>query len=330
MAATCALSTPPDLFRVCNKGPWIRRPTHLRFLFAGKNFACVTLDAMLLDAPFTHVKDDHATLPPPPEVFPDGIEAARIHACPIGSGARAISLVDGTVRYVSAQYRHFYIDLAGPFEEYLRKFSSKSRCTLRRKLKKFLLAAGAEQPFLEFSRPEEMARFQHLAAQVSRQTYQHRLLGLSIPDGEQYLRELSDLAAEDRLRGYILMQRGTPVAYNLCVGLGSTLTLDKTGFDPEFAGWHPGTVLQFLTIERLYAEQRFRIYDFGSGDFRYKEFFATGSVRCADILYLRRSLRILAVVAAHHALDFVSDGLKGILDAVGLKDRVKKLLHYGI
>ncbi len=330
MAASCTLTARPDLFHVCNKGPWVRRPTHLRFLFAGKNFAAVTLNAILLDAPFTHVKDDDATLPPPPEDFPEGIEAARIYSCPIGRGARAVSLAAGTVRYVSAQYRHFFIDLAGSFEDYLRKFSSKSRSTLRRKVKKFLLEAGAEQPFLEFSRPDEMPEFQRLAAQVSQKTYQHRLLGLSIPDDAEHLRELSDLAAADRLRGYILMHRGTPVAYNVCVGLGGTLTVDKTGFDPEFARLHPGTVLQFLSIERLFAEGRFRIYDFGSGDFRYKEFFATGSLWCADILYLRRSLRNLALACAHHSLNRVSEGIKGALDLIGLKDRIKKLLHYGI
>src|SRR6476646_9268455 len=73
MAATCALTAPPDLFHVCNKGTWVRGRTRIRFLFAGRVVAAVDFQALLLDAPFTHVKDD-GELPPPPERLPPGIE----------------------------------------------------------------------------------------------------------------------------------------------------------------------------------------------------------------------------------------------------------------
>jgi len=157
MAAVCPLAAAPDLFGVCNKGPWVERQTELRFLVAGVAVYTVNFPAMILQSPFTHVMDGDSALPPPPVEFPRGIEVARIFACPMrekaGEKAPPILLLPGTIRYVSGQSRHFYIELSGSFADYLAGFSSKSRNTLRRKVRKFCQAAGTTAPLRVFTRP---------------------------------------------------------------------------------------------------------------------------------------------------------------------------------
>jgi Acetyltransferase (GNAT) domain len=329
MAAICTLTAPQDLFAVCNRGPWVEKSTRLRFVFAGSVLYTVNFRAVLLDAPFTHVRGEDCTLPPPPAEFPHGVEVARIHSCPIAPTERAITVLPGVIRYVSAQYRHFYIDLTGSFADYVQKFSSKSRSTLKRKVRRFFESAGTSQALREFSRPEEMGEFHRLALALSRKTYQHRMLDAGIPDEPEFGRTLEALARRDQVRGFILLSGDKPVSYALCVATDTTLTLDKTGFDPDFSHCHPGTVLTYLAIERLFGD-RFRTYDFGSGDFGYKQFYSTGNIWCADILYLERTLRNRVVVYTHHGLNCFSEGLKSFLDRLGLKARIKKLLHHGL
>jgi CelD/BcsL family acetyltransferase involved in cellulose biosynthesis len=59
------------------------------------------------------------------------------------------------LRYVPAQYTHYYTALSGTFEAYLSKFSAKTRNTLRRKIKRFL-ELGEGCYMREYKRAEEM------------------------------------------------------------------------------------------------------------------------------------------------------------------------------
>ena len=305
---------------------WRRENTRWRFIFAGRTLFAVHLPALVLNAPFNQATSNPSKVPAAPQSFPEGIEAIRMYSCPLDVRAQKIALRDGAIRYIPAQYDHLYVELSGSFEDYLRKFSAKSRWTLRKKLKRFKEGCG-EDPFREYSGASEMQEFYALSRSVSEKTYQQRLLDAGIPQGKEFPLELNRRAARGEIQGYVLMHCTLPVAYALCYVHGDTITLDKTGFDPEYAEMHPGTVLTYLIIERLFAQPRFRIYDFGSGYFEYKAFFSTHSVRCAEIIYLRRTLRNLALVLAHATLDAVSRTLKQVLDVLGLKARVIKWIR---
>jgi hypothetical protein len=158
------------------------------------------------------------------------------------------------IRYVVAQYRHLYVDITGSFEQYLQKFSSKTRWTLRKKLKKFMETAGAGA-YREYRDPRAMWEHCSLAGAVSGKTYQQKLLDAGIPQQEDFVLELERLAERGAVRGYILLHGGVPASYALCHAYSDTLTYDKTGFDPQFAHLHPGTVLIYLIVQGLFAEQ---------------------------------------------------------------------------
>ena len=71
------------------------------------------------------------------------------------------------------------------------------------------------------------------------------------------------------------------------------------------------------------------LFDFTSGEGSHKKYFSTGSQRCADIYYLRPTLRNWLVVSLHSALDVLSDYIATALDYVGVKHWLKKTLRRG-
>jgi CelD/BcsL family acetyltransferase involved in cellulose biosynthesis len=305
---------------------WVREVMRLPYVFAGRALFAIRRFGLIFDGPFNQVIVGLSGLPQLPVEFPEQVQAARIFACPRTFSARRIELLKRAILYVPAQYEHFYVSVSGTFEQYLQKFSSKTRWTFRKKVKRFMESGGAH-PFREYRDAGSMREFYALSRAVSEKTYQQKLLDAGIPVEKDFPDQLQHRAAGAGVRGYVLLHDQVPAAYALWYVYGETVTLDKMGYDPKYADLNPGTVLTYLSLQRLFAEQRFKTLDFGAGYYDYKELFATDSIRCADVIYLRRTAVNLLAVCSHAALEIVSDLLKRMLAAVGLKAKVKKLIH---
>src|SRR5207244_12208298 len=88
-------------------------------------------------------------------------------------------------RYVARQYQRYYVNLGGTFEEYLKKFSGNTRANLRKDLKKFAEASGGGPVDVRFYRkPEESAEFLAIGRELSKKTFQERLLDAGLPSDE--------------------------------------------------------------------------------------------------------------------------------------------------
>ena len=210
----------------------------------------------------------------PFERFPRDIDVAVANSYPVPARLPTVAVLPGSIRYAPSQYPHHYIDLSGTYAEYLDKFSSKSRWTLRKKLGKFAEFSGGATDWRVF-RYEEMDEFHRLASGVSGKTYQSRLLSSGLPDAEGLARELSRYSDA---RGYVLLHAGRPVAYLFCPARDGNLLYEHVGYDPEYQRWSPGSVLQALALESLFGEGGFRTFDFTEGDGDHKRFFANRSV----------------------------------------------------
>ena len=80
-------------------------------------------------------------------------------------------------------------------------------------------------------------------------------------------------------------------------------------------------------MRALYAERRFRAFDFTEGDGAHKAQFGRAAVACADVLVLRPTLRNRAVLAMMQGIDRVASRGKAMLDRMGLRARVKALIR---
>lgn len=216
---------------------------------------------------------------------------------------------------VRQRYVRSYTDLGGTYEEWLAGLSGNARSGLRRKLKK-LAQHPDKMEVRAFRGAAELREFHRLARPLAARTYQERLLGMGLPDGTAFLAEQDALAAEDRVRAWLMTLGGRSIAYLWCSAEGESLRYDYVGHDPDHAELSPGTVLHAHAFADLFAEGRFARFDFTEGEGQHKRQFATGGVACADVLVLPDTVANRLLAGALRGFD------SGVAAAKRLRARV--------
>lgn len=303
----------------------------LKFRMGEITFWTAHLDLEVIKNHFTEYKtpyldtDDHA------DPIKDKTEGIFFRSRPILTELPRFSLKPHVIRYIPRQYHRYYIDLTTTKEQYLEKFSAKSRSTLKRKLRKFSEYCHGEIDWREYKTPADMEIFHPLARQVSKQTYQERMLDAGLPEDASFVQQMQALARQDSVRAYLLFYQNTPIAYLYCPAINGILIYQYLGYIPTMAEWSPGTILQWITLEKLFQEGRFKIFDFtegpGKGTGGHKEFFATGSVLCADIYFLKRTVTNVLTVFLHANIDALSSQIGAGLNHLGLKTKIKNFIR---
>ena len=241
-----------------------------------------------------------------------------------------VSRLGRGICYVPLQDTRFFIDLNGSFEAYLGKFNKKTRETMRRKIRLFTRASNGSVEWREFRCAEDMAEFHSLASEVSRKTYQHRLLRAGIDPSPSFREEMVRGAIEGHLRGYILFRQQKPIAYMFCRARCGDLVLEKMGFDPSFAADSPGFVLFWFALQRLFASGDFHRLDLVTGAYPYKAHLATGSVEVAEIYCFPWNFRNAALVFMHSAVAGAANLLRSALEALGIARRLKYMIRHRV
>lgn len=306
---------------------WVSKPIKLYFRLGDLYLWVVTFHGKQLSVHSSKLPSDLSPSSSLLGEFFSGLEVRSILAHPIERKVSRLLLLPHTIRYAPEQYRRYFVDLRGLFDDYLRKFSSKSRSTLARKIRRFAEFSGEEIEWREFRRVEEVEEFHCLAREVSKKTWQERIPLGGFPDTDEFRRELFDLASHGRMRGYILFHLGKPISYAYCLAQDDALLYGRLGYDPEFKRWSPGTVLLYLILQRLFAEGNFRLFDFGGQENWYKDFFSTRVTLCADVYYLPRTWRNYVILALHSAFVSLNRAAGKILDVFGIKARVKRVFR---
>jgi hypothetical protein len=300
---------------------------HFRFL-AGE-FSLATWKPLLLLAPLAEGGA------PPAIPSPAGL-VSQINALvpqgyllrrqPVDRWPLGISKLGSWLCYVPRRERLYLVNFQGTFEEYLGKHSAKSRHNLKRAVKK--LRESTSGPLLRiFSTSGEMAEFQKLAGEISRHTYQEKLLNAGLPRSADYLRQMEEKAARGEARGYLLHGAEKPIAYAWCSARGTSISYEIIGFLPEYAPLSPGTVLLYLIVQDLFELGAFSELDFGVGDSEYKRLFSTHSIDFVDAHLFPRTIRNSLLVHTHWNLDRLNSKLGAILERYGIKNQVRRLLR---
>lgn len=262
--------------------------------------------------------------------LPPAVEVAVIRSHPLSCAFPDYAGSAPAFRYVPDRYQRCYVNLQQTLADYLKKFTSKSRYTLLKKVRRFTAASGGAIAMREFTRPQQMDEFLGLARQISAKTYQERLLHAGIPDDPTFVAEMGSRAERDAVRAYTLFLHDHPVAYMYCAAMeANDLMYRFVGHDPEYGRFSPGVVLHYLALERLFQERRFAFLDFAEGTGMHKVFFSTGSLACADVYYFRDTPRYRALVALHAALRHTSRTASAVSEALGIKRGLKRLFREG-
>lgn len=259
--------------------------------------------------------------------FPAGVDVISMHDCPIAAPMPRLQFGDGFLRYTINQCFQYSIDMRGTFQDYLATLSSKTRSTLKRKVKKFAEANDGVLDCRVYATAEQVPEFHRLARAVAEETYQEKLFDGAIPAGDKFRNQMLKLASEGRVRGFLLFLHGEPVSYLYLPADAGVLEYSYLGYRPALSDLSPGTVLLYLALERLFSEQCFHKFDFSYGRNQTKEVFCTDKSLRADVHYFRKNFRNLIGVLAHAATDSFSAGGGQLMDRLGLRQRIRKLLR---
>lgn len=307
---------------------WSVKPVQLRYTLGEKKLFSARFLMAELESHFTKLAEgayenwsDWATVP-------GEVDGVLIRSQPTRSDLPRSSRVPGGLRYVPAQYERYFLEFKSTFEEYLNGFSPKHRKNWKREVRKFTEMSGGKLEFRAYRTPDEVAEFLSISRELSKKTFQERLLDAGLPSSAEYRSEQLELARQDRIRAYLLFHEGKAVSYLLTeIGEPGILIYRYLGYDPEYRASSPGSVLHYLALERLFAEGGLRLLDFTEGEGIHKRLMSTGSCHCADIYFFRNTPRIWALLQLHAGLRGLSAGVVKVLDHYGLKARVKKFIR---
>jgi hypothetical protein len=245
----------------------------------------------------------------------------------ISGRSPAIKIGRNCIRYTPYRFKRYFLELTGNYETYLKKFSAKSRSTLRRKVRKFETLSGGKIDWRVYRTPEEMAEFHRLGRQLSARTYQEQLLDAGLPGDTEFVADMQKRAADGSALGFIVFLDDRPVSYLYAPVNRDIVVYAFLGYDQEVATHSPGTVLLLLIIEWLFAQGRYKALDFTEGESEHKAFFSTDNVDCADVLVLRRQTLLWLIVKLHWLTNATSDALVSMLDRLGVKQRLKRFIR---
>lgn len=172
------------------------------------------------------------------------------------------------------------IQLPNTPEAYWNTFSSKTRSTFRRKLKKF-----GETRLERITSVADVARFLDTAHSISLQTWQTRQFGLRIRNNAEEIELLTTLAQLGCLRSYLWFANQEPIAFTLGHQANGCFHYEEVGYAASYAKHSPGQMMLIQMIDDLLRHDRPEWFDFGGGDADYKQLFANHE-SCSGTVWL--------------------------------------------
>jgi hypothetical protein len=266
-------------------------------------------------------------LPPLPDASTDS-DGIRVLSAPM-AGLEGIR--SRFPRYIVGgfqTYQRHYIEMEGrSYQDYLLGFSSKTRSTLNRKRRKLIDLSGGTLDLRSYHREDQVEAFMADAAPLSRRTYQTRMLDAGLPEGDEAIAKMRDLARADELRAYVLYLNRRAISY-LCLPTSNRIvTYAHLGYDPDYGHLSVGTVLQMEVLERLFGEARYRYFDFTEGGGAHKQMFGTASTSACSFFLLRPSITNYLLVGLLKAFDGGVGVAKWLAQRVGALARIRGILR---
>jgi hypothetical protein len=230
--------------------------------------------------------------------------------------------------YVLQRYPRHVTEIRGSFDEFLGSLSSKTRSTLRRKVRKFATENRTGSiDWKKYSSAEEIRNFFAIVGPLAERTYQARHLDSALPSTESFRSESIEAAAKGNLTAYLLFLNERPVAYLYTPRINDTYFYDYLGYDEDCAQLSPGTVLQYLVHELLFNEGSVSKFDFTEGDGAHKRLFSNHSTPCATALLLNFNPFNYLLVYSHSYWDRSVEFFKIYFERFDLKAKFRRLLR---
>jgi len=173
-----------------------------------------------------------------------------------------------------------------------------------------------------------MAEFYSAATQITQGEYQRKVLRNSLPECTSFYEQMMELASRNAVRGYLLWVNRKPIAYLYCIASDDALLHELSGYDPRFARFSPGVLLQRYALEQVFAEKTFSVFDFSSGGGQHKSFFSTRRMERAHVFLFRTTPRNLALISLIAATEVFSSEAQKVIDVLGLRSAGRRFVRW--
>jgi len=245
-----------------------------------------------------------------------------VNVC-IGMGRGWSRGLSGTV--VSARAENVYqCALPGALTEFNAGLGKKRRYNLNRQVRRLSDAAESLE-LRRISDPGQMPSFLDDLQSVFSKTWQAGTYGNfdRRSDGER--RFFSRLSEAGLLRSYILMLDSKPIAFMVGYQDRGVLQYAEIGYDPAYAQFSPGAVLNRLMFDDLYRRDTPAIVDFGYGRNQYKDLFSNRHIAAVNAIATVHT-RWKLFFALQRALSAVYRWLRACITALHLDKAIRRAL----
>lgn len=301
--------------------------TSLGYRIAIFTFWYWRFDALVYGRHFTELQPDEDLTALPADddrcyVFP---------SYPVSAAPVVLRVAGNRLVYTPKTFPNYFVDLSlpGGFGQYLEGFSSKTRSTLRRKVRRFAEASPEGLTWRVYRTPDEIDEFLPIAGRLSERTYQARLLDCGLPTEPEFRGQALELARQRLAYGFVLFHGVRPAAYVFSQRQSGIVSYDYVGHDPDLNALSPGTVLQYLLLEYLFGDEEARVFDFTEGEGAHKALFSTGRAMCAKSLVFPKRPGILLRIRAHLYLNRLNDLIDALADRLALREKIRRLIRRG-
>ena len=295
-------------------------PVTLRIELAGRTVGRIRRRLRTLSLTLSDVLGEAVPALPPP-----GADGYLLRSFPAAAIPALYDKLPGWLLFARQYYpRHHVVMVDGDFDRWWQGFSARTRSTLSRKARRLADRFDGGFTIEAYRTPDEVRHFMTAAQPLARRTYQARLLGAGLPTDEAAVIRAIAAAEEDALRCFLLVADGRAIAYLYLPVRDDVLIYAHLGYDPDFADLSPGTVLHVEAMRRLYAERRFRAFDFTEGDGAHKAQFGRAAVPCADVIAMRATLRNRLALAALRGADGFARRAKMLAARAGIVASLRK------
>jgi CelD/BcsL family acetyltransferase involved in cellulose biosynthesis len=225
-------------------------------------------------------------------------------------------------------YPHRSAKVLESFDAYLKQLGSRSRADLRANRRRFKTGVGKAHRTRCFRTCGDVAEFVAHASEVSRKTYQYRLLSAGLRDREALERCYDITAGLGWFRSYVLYVDDEPIAFQVGHVYAGRYFAQEIGYDPVWAPFHVGIFLHTEVIADLAALNGVVTeFDFGNGDNLHKQRLSTDSVREGYFYLIPADFSGSVLAYSMVAVGKVSSALGALLERFGLRKKARDLLR---
>ena len=257
-----------------------------------------------------------------------------LHAIPISSHLYMLLNTTSKIHSIfhvipyGPMYQRRTILLLGTFNDYLKELSSKTRQDLKRTKKKFQEKVGSAWQLVRIDSSDQINEFLAKVEQISKKTYQWKLLGLGVCQNSTHEKQMYVAANYGWLKCYLLMVDEQPIAFQIGYDYQGTYLAHDIGYDPTWAKLQVGIFLHTQIIEDLLNNApHIKKFDFLLGDSVHKERLSTHSHQERHFYLIPRTFKNFFLAKSFSGINKFSSSIGIFLAKYNLKNVIKKKIR---